>query len=303
MIKRTLYFGNPCYLNKKLLQLQIQYPDKTKEAKTIPIEDIAIVLLDHPQITITQGLLVALLGNNAAVISCDAHHLPLGMFLNLSGHSQQTEYWRHQLAASQPLKKNLWAQTVQVKIENQAAVLFQLQHDAENMLYWAKSVNSGDTHNLEARAASYYWKHLFDSDQKFGGRHRYGDPPNNLLNYGYAVLRACVARSLVASGMLPAQGIFHRNKYNPYCLADDIMEPYRPYVDRLVLDILDEYDEVDELSTELKRELLAVPTLDVEIDGKTSPLMIGVQRTTASLMRCFLGEQRKISYPNMPHVA
>jgi len=211
MIKKTLYFGSPCHLSKKLDQLYADFADE-RPSKKVPIEDIGIVGLDHQQITISQGLMVELLGNNAALLSCDQQHLPLGMFLNLNGHSQQTEYWRYQLEATVPLKKNLWAQTVQAKIVNQAAMLASLQVPTENMLHWAKNVKSGDPDNLEARAAAYYWKNLFNAEQNFGGRHRFGDPPNNLLNYGYAVLRAIVARALVSSGMLPAQGIFHRNK-------------------------------------------------------------------------------------------
>lgn len=303
MIKRTLYFGNPCYLSKKLEQLHAEFPEEGKPSRSVPIEDVALVILDNPQITITQGLTVALLANNAAILSCDHHHLPLGMFLNLNSHSQQTENWRTQIDASAPLKKNLWAQTVQAKIANQAAVLSEQKAENSNMLHWAKNVKSGDPDNLESRAAGYYWKNLFNPEISFGGRHRFGDPPNNLLNYGYAILRAIVARALVSSGMLPALGIFHRNKYNAYCLADDIMEPFRPYVDRLVLQILDEHDEVDELTKELKGKLLQIATVDVVIDGKSSPLMVGVHRTTASLMRCFEGVNRKILYPELEYHA
>lgn len=302
MIKKTLYFGNPCYLRKKDLQLVVEYPDETKEAKSRPIEDVALVFLDHPQITITQGLLQALLGNNAAVVSCDASHLPLGMMLNLQGHSQQTEYWRYQLESSVPLKKNLWQQTVQAKIINQAAVLQLLNQPADNLLHWAQEVKSGDPDNYEARAAGYYWKNLLSPAKNFGGRHREGEPPNNLLNFGYAVVRSMVARALVSSGMLPALGIFHRNKYNPYCLADDIMEPYRPFVDLMVLHIVERYDEIDALDKTLKAELLTIPQMDVVINDMRSPMMVGVHRTTASLMECFEGKTRKIRYPRLlPH--
>ncbi|MCB0738006.1 MAG: type II CRISPR-associated endonuclease Cas1 [Bacteroidetes bacterium] len=301
MIKRTLYFGNPCYLSKRDLQLLVEFPEKEKEARTVPIEDIGIILLDNQQITITQGLMVALLANNAAVLSCDATHLPLGMMLNLNGHSELTEKWRYQLDSSLPLRKNLWMLTVKAKIANQAAVLKLKGIDADNMDHWVTQVKSGDPSNLESRAANYYWQRLFNPDVKFGGRHRFGDAPNNLLNYGYSIVRSMMARALVSSGMLPAVGIFHRNKYNPFCLADDIMEPYRPFVDLVVLDIIEKNDDIDELNTELKRALLQVATIDVVIENKVGPMMVQMQRTTASLMQCFMGHSRKILYPTIPH--
>ena len=167
------------------------------------------------------------------------------------------------------------------------------------MLAWAGEVKSGDSDNLEGRAAAYYWRNLFPDILGFT-RDRNGLPPNNLLNYGYAILRAVVARALVGSGLLPTLGIHHHNRYNAYCLADDIMEPYRPYVDALVCRLVSDGHITEELTTELKHELLQIPTLDVVINGKRSPLMVAVGQTTASLYRCFSGEQRKIAYPEMP---
>ncbi len=299
MIKRTLYFGNPAYLKKDQLQLKVDFPvDIGKPAKTIPIEDIGIIILDNPRITITQALLTALIENNAAVLSCDSRHMPAGLFMPMSANHTYTEKLKYQLDSSEPLRKNLWQQTVKFKIENQASVLECFGKEAENMRYWASKVRSGDPDNYEGRAAANYWAKLIVGEERFK-RYRYGEPPNNLLNYGYAVLRAIVARSLVSSGMLPAVGIHHRNKYNPFCLADDIMEPYRPYVDLLVIDIAEKFDEetIENLTPEVKRELLVLPTLDVVIEGDKSPLMVGMQRTTASLMQCYEGERRKIAYP------
>ena len=293
MIKRTLYFGHPCYLSKKQNQLSIELENDVK--KTVPIEDVGMVILDHYQIKITNAALRALVGNNVAVLTNDASHLPIGLMLPMASHSTYTEKLKFQLNASQPLKKNLWQQTVKKKILNQAALLNELEIDTERMQYWASQVRSGDPDNYEARAAAYYWKTIFDMEFKRG---RYGDPPNNLLNYGYAVLRAVVARSLVASGMLPALGIHHRNKYDAYCLADDIMEPYRPYVDWKVLTIMEPDGFDGELTPEVKRQILQLPATDIIINGNASPLMVGMQQTTASLMRCFEGESRKISYPD-----
>lgn len=309
MIKRTLCFSNPAYLSLRNAQLVIKLPEvekadvsdsfKREATTTIPIEDIGVVVLDNKQITITQGVLEALLENNCAVITCDSSHLPVGLMLPLCGNTTQNERFRCQLDASLPLKKQLWQQTVQYKIRNQAAVL-QMTHGsvARNMLAWAADVKSGDSDNLEARAAVFYWRNLFADIPNFT-REREGIAPNNLLNYGYAILRAVVARALVASGLLPTLGIHHHNRYNAYCLADDIMEPYRPYVDALVVKLRQRGAVGDELSIEMKRELLQIPTLDVTIGGKRSPLMVAVGQTTASLYRCFNGEQRKITYPEM----
>ena len=310
MIKRTLCFSNPAYLSLKNAQLVIKLPEvekadvveliKAEAVHTIPIEDIGVVVLDNRQITITQGLVEALLENNCAIITCDNAHLPVGLMLPLCGNTTQSERFRLQIDASLPLKKQLWQQTVQCKIRNQAAVLQNTRNTiVKNMLAWAGEVKSGDSDNLEGRAAAYYWRNLFPDILGFT-RDRNGLPPNNLLNYGYAILRAVVARALVGSGLLPTLGIHHHNRYNAYCLADDIMEPYRPYVDALVCRLVSDGHITEELTTELKRELLQIPTLDVVINGKRSPLMVAVGQTTASLYRCFSGEQRKIAYPEMP---
>lgn len=308
MIKKTLCFSNPAYLSLRNAQLAIKLPEVEKVNNlsedfkkateiTRPIEDLGVVVLDHKQITITQGALEALLENNCAVITCDSQHLPVGLLLPLVGNTTQNERFRDQINASIPLRKQLWQQTIQCKIKNQVAVLKQYSEaETKCMQVWANDVRSGDPDNLEARAAVYYWKNLFSQIPNFI-RGRDEMPPNNLLNYGYAILRAVVARSLVASGLLPTLGIHHHNRYNAYCLADDIMEPFRPYVDRLVYEITQHYGCDIELSKDIKAELLSVPTLDVVIGGKRSPLMVAVSQTTASLYKCFSGESRKIAYP------
>ncbi|MFD2286886.1 type II CRISPR-associated endonuclease Cas1 [Pedobacter petrophilus] len=303
MIKRTLHFSNPAYLSLQQDQLVIDLPHlkilgEKESKKKVPIEDIGIILLDHQQITITHGCIAALLDNNAALITCNSGHLPTGMMLPIDGHDIQSERFRHQINASQPLKKQLWQQTTQAKILNQAAILSDRGIPCENMVHWAKSVKSGDPDNYEGRAAAYYWKNVFPKKIEFF-RGREGDPPNNLLNYGYAILRAIVARGLVCSGLLPTLGIHHRNKYNAYCLADDIMEPYRPYVDQIVLGIIDRGENFLELGTSIKMQLLGIATVDVQFERGTSPLMVGLQSTTSSLARCYEGITRKINYPLM----
>lgn len=302
MIKKTLYFGNPAYLSLKLEQLVIktqrQEDDGESLTRTIPIEDVGVVVLDHRQITVTQGVMEKLLENNCAVITCDSRHLPVGLLLPLVGNTVQNERFRSQIDSSLPLRKQLWQQTIQAKIANQAAVLeYSTSRRHGNMLAWVSQVKSGDSDNVEARAATYYWKTIFPERPDFL-RGQFEDEPNGLFNYGYAILRAVVARSLVMSGLLPTLGIHHHNRYNAYCLADDIMEPYRPYVDRLVLDIIAEDGNLS-LTQSAKLRLLSIPVLDVEIDGHTSPLMVAVSTTTASLAKCFGGDLRKIVYPIM----
>lgn len=298
MLKRTLFFGNPAYLSTKNEQLVVTYPDKEQEVRTVPIEDIAVIVMENQQITITNGLLEKLIQRGVAVINCNQQHLPIGMFLPLNGHTEQTERFRTQMSASVPLKKNLWQQTVTAKIQNQAAHLKQYGIPVQNMFHWAKSVTSGDTQNHEARAAAYYWQNLFDIPNF--NRQQNGIPPNNLLNYGYAILRGITARALVSSGMHPSLGIFHRNKYNAYCLADDIMEPYRPFIDLVVKDLTEMHDSIEELTPAIKQELLKTIAMDVILDGKRSPLMVAMSRTTNSLYECFRGVSRKILYPEFP---
>ncbi len=309
MIKRTLCFSNPAYLSVQNSQLVIKLPEieksnlpdfvKQDSVRTIPIEDIGVIVLDNKQITITQGVIEELLDNNCAVISCNSDHLPIGLMLPLSGNTTQSERFRDQIGSSLPLKKQLWQQTIQYKIRNQAAILKSCRGtEIRNMMVWASDVKSGDSDNLEARAAAYYWKCIFPSITSFT-RDKDGCPPNNLLNYGYAILRAVVARSLVSSGLLPTLGIHHHNRYNAYCLADDIMEPYRPYVDKLVIDLVDSGIDITSITKEIKQTLLSIPVLDVIISGQRSPLMIAVGQTTASVYRCFSGESRKIVYPEI----
>jgi CRISPR-associated endonuclease cas1, NMENI subtype len=306
MIKKTLYFGNPAYLSLRNGQLVIRLPEvekaelpdivKQETVRTIPIEDIGVVVLDNKQITITQGALAELVANSAAVITCDSKCMPTGMLLPLSGNTLYQERFRNQIEAAVPLRKQLWQQTVKAKIENQAYCLQKNTSKSFVPLHvLARKVRSDDADNHEAQAAAYYWKNLFSDGFT---RDKDGIPPNNLLNYGYAILRAVIARALVGSGLLPVYGIHHHNRYNAYCLADDIMEPYRPFVDDLVLSTMKNMEISDDLTVDLKREMLSIPVLDVVIGGKRSPLMIAAGLTTASLAKCYNGEAREISYPS-----
>ncbi|MBS1765404.1 MAG: type II CRISPR-associated endonuclease Cas1 [Bacteroidetes bacterium] len=318
MIKRTLYFGNPAYLSLSNGQLLVRLPEveksnqldlsfKKQAQATIPVEDIGVVVLDNKQITITHGLMDSLMENNVAVITCNSTRHPTGLLLPLHGNTLQHERYREQIEASEPLRKQLWQQTIIQKIKNQAAVLRSQKIDAGYLFPVYKNVKSGDSENAEATAAAFYWQRVFSnlpephSNKLKNGfkRNRGGEPPNHYLNYGYALLRATMARSIVAAGLLPTLGIHHSNRYNAYCLADDLMEPYRPVVDKVVLQTIIQHGIEDELSKEIKASLLSIPIADVSIDGESSPLMIATQRTAVSLVKCFAGEQRKLLYPEL----
>jgi CRISPR-associated protein Cas1 len=311
MIKRTLYFGNPAYLSLNNQQLKVKLPEvegskdlsetfKKESSASIPIEDIGVVVLDHSRITITQSAIAELLKNNVALITCDATHHPTGLMLNLDGNTLQSKRFIHQIEATAPLKKQLWQQTVKQKINNQGAILQKQDREQADMLYaMARQVRSGDPENFEGRAAAIYWQNLFGKEKNFI-RDREGHHPNAWLNYGYAILRANVARALVGSGLLPTLGIHHRNQYNAYCLADDLMEPYRPYVDEQVCSMMAQFSDSDgELTPIIKQALLQIPVLDVSIEGRKSPLMLALQQSSASLSKCFEGKEKKIKYPEI----
>lgn len=294
MLKRSLYFSNAAILRCKNKQLEVYYPKVKEKIGSVPIEDIGIVVVDHKQVMLSQPLMEALIDNNAAVLYCNSKHMPFGMVLPFMGNSVWTERFYVQMGASVPLKKNLWKQIVSVKISNQASLLKRRGKDNSKILPLLAKIQSGDTTNVEGKAASYYWREMF-----FDGfiRAREGMAPNNLLNFGYAILRAIVARSLVSSGLHPMMGINHKNKYNHFCLADDVMEPYRPFVDDMVLDLYDSCEDVNELTKDIKAELMGIATRDVLIQGRKSPLMVAVSRTTASLYACYEGKNKKVLCP------
>ena len=306
MIKRTIYVGNPLHLSVRNEQLVLNVPHAQGMDKlvgnTIPLEDIGILILDHNQITMSHAVLQKTAHFNIAFIVCNESHHPISLQLPLDSNTVQTERFKYQIEASQPLKKQLWQQTVKTKIRNQAYILQKYGFENAAMLQWANDVNSGDTLNLEGRAAAFYWKSLtplLAPQSNLFIRDREGAYPNNLLNYAYAIIRATVARGLVASGLLPTLGIHHRNKYNAYCLADDIMEPYRAFADDVVFDLVKNYPNEQDLNKDIKTKILALPAVEIIIDKQRSPLMVGLQRTTASLAKCYMGESKRILYPEL----
>ncbi len=298
MIKRTIAITTPCHLSLKLGQMLVRSKLIEGDAgKTVPIEDMGMLLMEQDQITVTQGLLAKLMEHNVAVVNCNEHHHPIGMLLNFEGNSTQTESFIAQAEASKPLKKQLWQQVVKAKVRNQAMVLDAMGQDGGRLHKVVQEVRSGDVDNREGVAAVYYWPRLFKGIPDFL-RGRDGHYPNNVLNYGYAILRATMARALVGSGLHPTLGLFHRNRYNAFCLADDMMEPYRPLVDQVVAGIVaDRPPDRTELDQEAKIDLLRIPTLDVVMNGNLRPLMVAVSETSASLTRAFLGEEGPIALP------
>lgn len=238
--------------------------------------------------------------NNTAIIICGSNHLPNGMFLNLNSHHIQQEIFKNQIEASIPLKKQLWQQTIIEKIKNQGQLLEKITKNKNTFEFLASKVLSGDTSNMEGVAAQQYWKNFpLPNHEKDGvKRERYGDYPNNFLNYGYAILRAATARALSGSGLLNTLGIHHKSKYNAFALADDIMEPFRPIVDEKVFEIMKRYQE-QELNTTIKAELLQMLTQTVYFKEEKSPLMVGLQKTASSLQHCFTGDRKKIKYPKL----
>ena len=292
MIKQTLMFTSPVYLSLKDSQLVITFKDN-KDTVTRPIEDIGFVVIEHPEVSISIPALNELADNNVSVVFCDKKKMPKTMLMTLDGNTTQQESYKYQLDASAPTKKNVWKQLVEFKIRNQALLLNKLGKNGDILKQYYMNVKSGDTDNREGAAAREYWGRIFDEGFK---REREGLPPNNLLNYGYTILRAAVARALIGSGLYPAFGVFHRNRYNAFPLADDVMEPYRPFVDEIVYHLY--YDgAINELDNQAKGKLLRVLFSDVKMGKVTRPLENALSLTTASLLRMYKGETDKLSLP------
>lgn len=292
MIKQTLMFTSPVYLSLKDRQLVITFKDN-KDTVTRPIEDIGFVIIEHPEVSFSVPVLNELADNNVSVVFCDKKKMPKTMLMTLDGNTTQQESYKYQIEASAPTKKNIWKQLIEYKIKNQALLLNKVGKNGDMLKPYYMNVKSGDTDNREGAAAREYWSRIFDEGFK---REREGLPPNNLLNYGYTILRAATTRALIGSGLYPAFGVFHHNRYNAFPLADDMMEPYRPFVDEIVYHLY--YDgAVSELNSEAKGKLLRVLFSDVKMGKVIRPLENALTLTTASLLRMFKGETDKLSLP------
>lgn len=295
MLKKSILIENKSSISSKNLQLIVK--SETREG-SIPIEEIGFLVLDHPEIYISIPAMNLLIENNSAIIICNKNHLPNGQFLNLNSHHIQQEIFKNQIEASLPLKKQLWQQTIIEKITNQGILLQKITGQKNTLDFLASKVLSGDSSNMEGVAASQYWKSFFETTDITFKRERFGDYPNNFLNYGYAILRAATARALSGSGLLNTLGIHHKSKYNAFALADDIMEPFRPLVDEKVFEIIEQYEEQD-LNTKIKADLLQILTRTVYFEDEKSPLMVALQKTASSLQQCYTGERKKIKYPKL----
>ena len=294
MLKRTLVFSNPMTLSLKNSQLVLAYKDDPDNKVTIPIEDIGVVIIEHQQVSITIPLMNALVEGNVQVVMCNNRGMPSAMLQSFEGNNLQGENLRNQMGAGEVLKKQLWKQIVEAKIRNQAALLNKVGQEGDRLKQYYQNVKSGDADNREGIAARIYFSELFGESFL---RDRTVPGINALLNYGYAILRAATARALVSSGLLPAIGIFHHNRSNAFPLADDVMEPYRPYVDEIVYDMA--MQAKLDLTKDVKAELINVLYADTQFSRVTRPLSVGLTLTTASLSKCFAKEQTKLSLPFM----
>jgi CRISPR-associated protein Cas1 len=262
---------------------------------SIPCEDIGVLLVDNQATNYTHCVFTELLKCGAAVVLCDSSHLPAGMLLPIEANTIQTERYAKQINAKEPLKKKLWQQIVRAKIRHQAKLIKDETQTYKALTALISQVRSGDPSNVEARASKLFWR-AYIQGMEFR-RDAEGKPPNNLLNYGYMVMRAAVARAICSAGLLPSVGLHHRNKYNAFCLADDLVEPFRGFVEAKVREIIQSGEDYEELTQAIKARLLEVLYEEVEISDYKGPLMVGLHRTAASLQRCFAGEQKEIDLP------
>lgn len=293
MIKQTLFFSSPVSLSLKYNQIEIKFRD-VNEIITRPIEDVGVVIIENPMVHITIPLLSALANNNVAVVFCDDKCMPNSMLMPLETNSIQQEIYKIQFEATQPTKKRIWKEIIESKIRNQAVLLNKLGLDGNILKPYYMNVLSGDSDNREGAAAKIYWQQMFG---KYFVRNREGCHPNPLLNYGYTILRAAVTRALLGSGLFPLFGIFHRNRYNAFPLADDIMEPYRPFVDYAVKQIYD-FSSDENMSKDVKQILIRVLFSDVKIKGQMRPLQVALSMTTASLVRALKDKKECLLFPS-----
>ena len=296
MIKRIIEISQAkTYLSVKYGQLLIK--QEGEQVSSTPCEDIGVLLVDHQGVTYTHSVFIELLRCGAAVVLCGGDHHPSGMLLPIESNSVQTERFRQQIEAKEPVKKRLWKQIVRAKIKHQAKVVGKDSDVYKSLMALRDRVRSGDPDNIEAQASRKFWP-VYLQDVTFR-RDINGAPPNNMLNYGYMVMRAAVARALCSAGLLPSLGIHHRNRYNAFCLADDLLEPFRGFVESKVRDIYWDIGPVDGLEQSTKAKLLEILYEEVNIAGFKGPLMVGLHRTMASLQRCFEGEQKFIDLPEL----
>ncbi len=295
MLKRTVVFTQPVIVKLRYEQLVLSYKDKPDDTVTVPIEDIGMVIVENQQVTMSMPLLNALTKAGVQVVFCDAKGMPASTLLSFEGNNTQGETLRNQIECGEVLKKQLWKQLVEAKIRNQSLLLNKVGKDGNILKQYYANVKSGDADNREGAAARLYFPLLFG---KGFVRDRNIPGVNSLLNYGYSVLRSSVTRALVSSGLLPAIGIFHHNRSNAFPLSDDIMEPFRPFVDEVVYELYVQENEM--LTKETKAELIKVIYADTVYEKVKRPLSVGLTMTTASLAKCLAKTETKLSLPILP---
>lgn len=292
MLKRTLVFSSPMQLSLRNAQLVASIKEAPNEQRTVPIEDIGMVMIENQMVTATMPLLNALVDGGVAVILCDAKGMPHAMLQNMNGNNMQGACLRNQIAVGEVLRKQLWKQIIEAKIKNQASLLDKIHGTGDILKPYYTNVKSGDTDNREGIAARLYFSRLFGNDFI---RDRYLPGINALLNYGYSVLRAATARALISSGLTPSLGIFHHNRSNAFPLADDMMEPFRPFVDETVYRLYERG--ILEINKDAKFDLISILSSDTYYSRVTRPLQIGLSITMSSLAKCFAGDQKQLSLP------
>lgn len=294
MIKRIIDVSSPAYLHLQYKQLLIDKQGET--VGQIPVEDLGILILQNPAIVLTQALIISCQKNNVAVVFCDERHLPYSVLLPISdGNNLHTKIIQQQINTSIPTKKRIWQQVVKHKITGQAQVLKYFAKNAKSLDRLVSQVKSGDSENSEAQAAQKYWRLLFGDTFR---RNTDAAGINSLLNYGYAIIRAMVARAIVASGLHPALGVQHHNQYNGLCLADDLMEPFRPWVDWLVYR-LNQEKEIEDVNQSNKQLMLELLSDTVLFNQQKMPLMVACHYLLSDIKRAFEDKKVKIHYPQL----
>ena len=297
MIKRIIDISEQAYLHLKHGQLLVDKDKKTLEF--IPIEDLGVIILQHPAIVITQSVIIACQKNNVVLVFCDEHHQPYSIILPVSdGNCLHQKILQQQIHLKLTIRKRLWQQVVQHKITQQALTLVSLGKNGKPLERIINKVKAEDSENHEAQASQQYWRLLMGNDFR---RDTEAGGTNALLNYGYAIMRAMVARAIVGSGMHPALGLHHHNQYNGLCLADDLMEPFRPWVDYLVYLIITQNTEAS-VDVETKKVLLGLLSSSVTWEGKSMPLMVACHYLMASLKRAYIDNTVKLSYPLLERI-
>ena len=300
MIKRIVEISaRPLWITVRNDQLRLDEPpqDGGENVASIPCEDVGVLLVEHPQAMLSHSALTRLMEYGAAVVFCGRDHLPVGLALPVSRNVEVVARLNTQLQAARPVRKRLWTQLVVAKIRAQAQNLHHAPNVRSRLLAMARRVKSNDPQNLEAHAARTYWHAWLGSHHAANAFRRRPDAPgiNGLLNYGYAVVRAAVGRAIVAAGLTPALGVHHHQRSNAFALADDLLEPLRPLVDRSVQRLVSESSE--ELTPDTKKVLLHLLLDPVAFDGETGPLIVVLHRYTAAFVRCLERTQRKLPVP------